>query len=244
MHLPRLLISLVMVTAVFAVEPLGLTHERAISEYGAKLRISSQTARVRQTSSVPGLLSGGREALTHALASWSNTNCVTLTLAAEDDPQNALFEVRPVAEGWKYGEAIAAHTDVKSDPFTGEIVSAVIEIDASRRYSEASETPKDALDYETIVLHELGHAIGLGHSNEPSAVMRAGLKPGDRPRRSLSEDDIAGICQAPKANPNPIITPKETRPTTRGGASVWSWLVFLPALLGSVVVLIWRWRKH
>ncbi|HEX2295965.1 MAG TPA: matrixin family metalloprotease [Actinomycetota bacterium] len=51
-------------------------------------------------------------------------------------------------------------------------------------------TPPTGIDLPTVALHELGHGLGLAHSNEPSAVMYAYY---GGPRRELTQDDIAGI---------------------------------------------------
>jgi hypothetical protein len=46
------------------------------------------------------------------------------------------------------------------------------------------------IDLQTVWLHEFGHGLGLGHSNETGSVMEAIY---DGPRRDLISDDIAGI---------------------------------------------------
>ncbi|MCA9780343.1 MAG: matrixin family metalloprotease [Candidatus Eremiobacteraeota bacterium] len=46
------------------------------------------------------------------------------------------------------------------------------------------------VDLETVALHEIGHLLGLQHSNVPNSVMFASYS---GPRRQLAPDDIAGI---------------------------------------------------
>ena len=45
-------------------------------------------------------------------------------------------------------------------------------------------------DFFTVALHEIGHTLGLGHSDHPDAVMNASYQGS---RRTLHADDIAGI---------------------------------------------------
>ncbi len=48
------------------------------------------------------------------------------------------------------------------------------------------------VDLQSAVLHELGHAAGLGHSSDPSAVMYPSYTAGTT-RRILSQDDLSGL---------------------------------------------------
>ncbi|MEO9256641.1 MAG: matrixin family metalloprotease [Tepidiformaceae bacterium] len=62
-------------------------------------------------------------------------------------------------------------------------------------WSSLSATPATMFDLPSAVLHELGHAAGLGHSDSLGAVMSPVLDPGEQ-RRTLTDDDIAGLRAA------------------------------------------------
>ncbi|UCE04807.1 MAG: matrixin family metalloprotease [bacterium] len=55
----------------------------------------------------------------------------------------------------------------------------------------AAATPSGDFDVETVMLHEFGHYLSLGHSSPP-AVMQPSIPSGTQ-RRVLTSDDINGI---------------------------------------------------
>ena len=55
--------------------------------------------------------------------------------------------------------------------------------------SDAASVGQDQFDFQTVVTHELGHALGLGHSSSTDSVMYPALATG-MSRRGLAADDI------------------------------------------------------
>lgn len=183
----------VVMAAQVAVLPNVLAYEESRTEYGAPLRLASLPVRVRLDTPVPGFADGGNAALLRAIATWNARACVSPVLVLTEEDDGVLVEIASVREKWSFGSAIVAHTTVESEPFQGDIRHVVIEIDAQRKWSQDTVIASDAVDLESVFLHELGHALGLDHSRHPEAALRAGIKPGQM-RRTLHADDIAGVC--------------------------------------------------
>jgi hypothetical protein len=66
------------------------------------------------------------------------------------------------------------------------IVRAQVLVNGRERYADGS-VPY-AYDLETLMVHELGHVLGLDHSPEDSSVMREGQEPGEVFREPSDKD--------------------------------------------------------
>ncbi len=77
-------------------------------------------------------------------------------------------------------------------PFNGAPNTQLITLDIAENWSMSAQTPSNAVDLQSVVLHELGHAMGLSHSGFPGAVMYPVLGAGAQ-NRALALDDRLGV---------------------------------------------------
>ena len=84
-----------------------------------------------------------------------------------------------------------------------------MELSSTVQWSTAETTPGNRYDLRSTILHEMGHAAGLGHTSDGSAVMYASLKAGTQ-KRSLTADDRDGLLAA---YPGTAPTPSPATPT-------------------------------
>lgn len=74
--------------------------------------------------------------------------------------------------------------DINPEPIAGDMV-----LDDAETWSAGGEGGTISLGY--VALHELGHGLGVGHSDDPTAVMYPYYRADSDPQ--LNEDDIAAI---------------------------------------------------
>lgn len=108
---------------------------------------------------------------------------------------------------WDFSLNTIAVTTTTYRPDTGEILDSDIEfneaiflfttVDSPRCEQGKESVSCVATDIQNTATHEVGHLIGLDHTNTPEsqqATMLARAALGDTFMRSLAQDDIDGVC--------------------------------------------------
>ncbi len=65
--------------------------------------------------------------------------------------------------------------------------------DAGYDFTNTDDMDAVVTDYANTLTHEIGHVLGLDHSEDPDAVMYPTAPEGEISKRTLSEDDRAGL---------------------------------------------------
>lgn len=94
---------------------------------------------------------------------------------------------------WDYDRRLIAVTTTTFSQCDGRIVDADVELNAAWFEFTVSDTAVRT-DVRNTLTHEIGHMIGLDHSNDRRATMYASAPEGELAKRSLAQDDVDGLC--------------------------------------------------
>ena len=96
---------------------------------------------------------------------------------------------------WPYpgSEDALAFTHLLFNADTGELWDSDLEIN-SFEYQFSTGSPVTSNDLDSMLTHEVGHMLGLGHTLVKNATMYAQYTEGTDTLRTLAADDLAGIC--------------------------------------------------
>ncbi len=100
-------------------------------------------------------------------------------------------------DAWPHqgAENTLGFTTVTYDVETGEILDSDTELNTAQNPVTTGDLGVK-YDLESILTHELGHALGLSHSADPNATMYATYDRGTTDLRTLSPDDVDAVCVA------------------------------------------------
>ncbi|MEE2828896.1 MAG: matrixin family metalloprotease, partial [Myxococcota bacterium] len=175
----------------------------------------------------------------HALPAEADPQEVCGGATPDYDFQSALFFIQTV---WPFGEEVIALTTLSWQE-GGTLVDADISFNAID-YDWTVDSDEVVVDYRSIALHEVGHFVGLAHSNDPTAVMWIDYDEGDL-GRELAPDDRAGIAESYPCNNPPCGGEVAYPDPTCSVAGPWSGrglLLFLTGL--GLLGLLYRTRRY
>lgn len=152
------------------------------------------------------------QAVTTAFDTWSSANCypgspqITATFRGQvacDQPefdcgdQTKNLNVVMFQEEWPHDRFAIALTTINLNLTTGEILDADLELN-SKDFQFVTSGPTGGIkaDLVSVVTHEVGHFLGLDHSEFKDATMYGYYNPTRSDIAALHPDDMQGICAA------------------------------------------------
>jgi len=149
-----------------------------------------------------------RRAVALSFAAWTDVECSDMTLVdggltlrkdsdyRVGDSRNTNLVMWRDKDWNALASAQAfALTSVTYNPRNGLIADADIQVNTELYTYSASTQPRaNHVDLQNTLTHEVGHFIGLDHSDLSAATMFSTAPIGEITKRSLHPDDINGLC--------------------------------------------------
>lgn len=136
-----------------------------------------------------GIFSGYQTVIESAFDTWASVADLNFEFVTHSDSTSG--DIVFGAETMDGTHGTLAHALTSYYPSSQEIISSGIHFDLSENWSLDGTPANNEIDFFTVALHEIGHALGLDHSADQNALMYPSYTLGTV--KSLGADDIEGI---------------------------------------------------
>lgn len=141
---------------------------------------------------------------------------------------------------WDYSQGTIALTTSTYDQNTGRMFDADIELNAHDFYFTTVDSPICpagvqsqscvVYDVQNAVTHEMGHALGLDHTNYPGSTMNPTAPQGDTSKRTIDQGSQSFVCAVYPKGTISVDCVESKKGCSQAGGALMAWLSILTAL--------------
>lgn len=208
-------------TAITAIIALGSTHVHGYALEGVKWPVPTVTFQMELGEAGRTLQDGNtswNSAAAETLTRWNQVvqnvvlDGVTNASGAAMQFWNGINEIgfADTINGYSFGAGVIAVTMFDANIYEPDIKEADILLNTAIAFDSYRGALQYRIDIQRVMLHELGHAIGLAHPDQAGQTVAAIMNSSVSNLDALQSDDIAGgqfIYGAPEVTPAPSPTP-------------------------------------